>query len=200
MTIDPITIPHHLKPIVHSTKEAIMKHPFVFKPQKSIEAILYIIPHLTEPTLHRLAKIMYFADKIHLEKYGRFICGDRYVAMKNGPVPSRTYELLKQARDDDFTQFSKTPLAQQAFIIQDQHLVKPTRLANVDLLSDSDLECLDQAIAQYGHLSFHQLTQLSHDSAWHAADENDCISVEHIIATLGNNDHLLDYLRETCPQ
>jgi hypothetical protein len=33
---------------------------------------------------------MYFADKAHLEQYGRFICGDSYVAMK--PVPIGTYE------------------------------------------------------------------------------------------------------------
>jgi uncharacterized phage-associated protein len=193
-------MPHHLKPIVHSTKEVIMKHPFVFKPQKSIEAILYTIPRLINPTFHRLAKIMYFADRIHLEKYGRFICGDRYVAMKHGPVPSSTYELLKRARDNDLSRFSKIPLAKQAFVIQDQSIVKALRTANLDLLSDSDIECLNQAIEKYGHLSFQQLTQLSYDSAWHAADENDCITVEHIIATLRNNDYLLDYLRETCPQ
>ncbi len=42
--------------------------------------------------------MMYFADRLHLERYGRFICGDSYVAMKNGPVPSFTYDILKARR------------------------------------------------------------------------------------------------------
>ena len=50
-----------------------MKHPFVFKVEKSVEAILYIGQNVEEPTFHRISKVMYFADKNHLEKYGRFI-------------------------------------------------------------------------------------------------------------------------------
>lgn len=43
--------------------------------------------------------ILYLADKTSLEKYGRFIFGESYYAMKEGPTPSYTYNLLKQAAE-----------------------------------------------------------------------------------------------------
>ena len=39
--------------------------------------------------------VLLFADKKHLERYGRFITGDTYSAMENGPVPSFAYDVVK---------------------------------------------------------------------------------------------------------
>jgi uncharacterized phage-associated protein len=177
-----------------------MKHPFVFKAEKSVESILYIAQNVKQPTFHHISKMMYFADKVHLEKYGRFICGDSYVAMKHGPVPSGTYDILKVARGDGFAPLSALNPINQAFIVVDKFLVKPLRAVAMDYFSESDLECLDNAIKKYGHLPFSQLTDLSHDKAWQAADENDCIDIEHIVATLTNADNLLDYLCDPYPE
>lgn len=176
-----------------------MKHPFVFKAEKSIETILYIAQNVKQPTGPRIFKILYFADKSHLEKYGRFICGDRYIAMKHGPVPNGIFTILKSAQGDSFIPFADFNPVKKAFIIEEEFKIKPLRLAYLDFFSDSDLECLNEAIKNYGHLSFSQLTDLSYDQAWHLADENDCISIEQIIATLNNSDYLLDYLQEPCP-
>ena len=41
---------------------------------------------------------MFLAEKYHLVRYGRPITGDRYDAMKDGPVPSFTYDLFKKHR------------------------------------------------------------------------------------------------------
>jgi len=169
-----------------------MKHPFIFKAEKSVEAILYIGQNVGQPTFHSISKIMYFADKAHLEKYGRFVCGDSYVAMKHGPVPSGTYDILKAVRDDSFTPLAEVNTAKQAFFVE-KFLVKPRRTAKTDYFSDSDLECLNNAIQEYGNLSFHQLTEVSHDKAWHTTDENDLIDIEQIVDTL-DADYLLDYL------
>jgi len=179
-----------------------MRHPFVFKAEKSIEAILYIAQYVEQPTFHRISKVMYFADKVHLEKYGRFICGDSYVAMKHGPVPMYTYDILKVVRGDGFAPFFKETdiqLAEKAFIVIDKSLVKPLRAAQLDYFSESDLECLDGSIKEYGSMSFGQLTDLSHDKAWQAADENDHIDIEQIVATLTSTENLLDLLHEPCP-
>ena len=177
-----------------------MKHPFVFKAEKSVEAILYIAQNVRQPTFHHISKMMYFSDKVHLEKYGRFICGDSYVAMKHGPVPNGTYNILKVARGDGFAPSSVLNLINQAFVVINKFLVKPLRAVAIDYFSDSDLECLDNTIHQYGHLPFNQLIDLSHDSAWQAANENECIDLEKIVATLTHADHLLDYLCDYYPE
>jgi len=42
-------------------------------------------------------KLLYFAERYHLRKYGRLITNDTYCAMKNGAVPSVTMDII----DDD---------------------------------------------------------------------------------------------------
>ena len=171
-------------------------HPFVFKAQKSVEAILYIAQNVKQPTFHCISKMMYFADKIHLEKYGRFICGDNYVAMKHGPVPSGTYDILKVARGDGFASDDVNP--NKAFKVIEKFVVEPLRSANTDYFSTSDLDCLNNALKKYGHLPFKELTDLSHDEAWQAVDENECINIEQIVGLMPDAEILLDYLREPC--
>lgn len=65
---------------------------FHFDPEKAVEVILYVASRVRDSGFHRVSKILYFADRDHLAMYGRFICGDSYVAMKNGPVPSGAYD------------------------------------------------------------------------------------------------------------
>ena len=43
----------------------------------------------------RLIKLLYIADRELLAESGRTLTGDRAVAMKNGPVLSRVYDLIK---------------------------------------------------------------------------------------------------------
>ncbi|MEM9544257.1 MAG: Panacea domain-containing protein [Cyanobacteria bacterium P01_E01_bin.42] len=181
-----------------------MEHPFFFNAEKGIEAILYIIENGTEPTFLHISKVMYFADRKHLEKYGRFICGDRYIAMKKGPVPSGVYDLLKNVKDENkFHLYSLVPeifeKANSAFHVESSCRVKPCRSINKNLFSQSDLECLDFSIQEYGHLSADRLTELSHDRAWKQADENDDINIEDIVGTFENSEDLLEYLQDMYP-
>ncbi len=112
--------------------------------------------------------------------------------MKHGPVPSGTYDILKHVRGDGLSCF--VPHPKESFRIEDDKLVVPFRDANLDLLSDSERDSLDAAIATYGTMSFGQLTELSHDKAWDSADESEFIAVEQIVATLPDAEQLLEHL------
>jgi hypothetical protein len=57
-----------------------------FDAHKALEVILYVAGSV--PDMYRALKVLYFADREHLGRYGRLICGDTYVAMRLGPVPS----------------------------------------------------------------------------------------------------------------
>lgn len=56
--------------------------------EKTIEALLYIVTRYGEVGRFHALKTLYYADRAHLQRYGRPITGDRYIAMENGPVPS----------------------------------------------------------------------------------------------------------------
>ena len=163
------------------------KHKFDI--EKTIEVILYIAQRC--PDMYTALKVLYFADKEHLAKYGRLISGDTYVAMSHGPVPSGAYDLVKYARKDGVL-WTNIPL-DKAFTVRGNNIV-PLREANTDYLSESDIESLNSAIEKYGTLSFSKLRQLSHDNAYKAADRNDFISLDAIAGTLPGGDLLTDYL------
>lgn len=71
---------------------------FKFNRDKAIATVLFIAEKLIKrygkngADLHKIFKILYFADQKHLAKYGRPIVGDFYVAMREGGVPSKIYD------------------------------------------------------------------------------------------------------------
>ena len=170
---------------------------FRFNPQGAVEAVLYIAHRSKDPTIHHISKLLYFADRQHLERYGRFIFGDTYIAMRDGPVPSGVYDMLKDARGD--TGLCRYPEAAGAFTVINGYHVEPRRVPDLEWLSDSDIECIDEALEQYDDKSYNELTDLSHDDAFYAADRNNAISVEGIVESLGNPDGLLSHLMEPSP-
>lgn len=167
-----------------------------FDVEKAIETIIYIAGHAPHPDIYHVLKIMYFADKEHLSKYGRFICNDTYIAMNNGPVPSGAYDIIKHVRGDGYHPCVDQH-AENSFEVRKRpdYKIIPLRNFDSDLLSESDIECLNKAITQYGSLTFDRLKELSHDGAFNSADENDEISIEAIAATLEDGDLLVNYLR-----
>lgn len=171
-----------------------MSFRFSYNPQKSLEALLYVVNRCN--SLYSVLKVLYFADKDHLSKYGRFIAGESYVAMKHGPVPSGAYDMVKFVRGDRYPFFDDGGLNLIAsFRVENGIEIFPLREARNELLSDSDRECLDRAIERYGTLPFGELREQSHDEAYEAADCNDFISVEAIVQTLPEADLLLEHLQ-----
>ncbi|MEP6987305.1 MAG: Panacea domain-containing protein [Chloroflexota bacterium] len=170
---------------------------FTFNRDKAIEVIIYIAKHISDPTLHSVSKLLYFADKTHLEKYGRFICGDTYYAMEYGPVPTNVYKLLKESVEGD-------PV-DNAFKVDNGREVVALRDPILDTLSESDLECLDQSISMYGHVPVWRRTQDSHDEAWRTAWEKrgskqtNEMRLEDIAHMLEDSEDLINHLNNQYP-
>ena len=170
-----------------------MENPFRFDPAKALEVILYIAERAKEPDLYHIPKILYFADKNHLENYGRFICGDSYIAMKHGPVPSGVYDIIKDVRLDRKPFYDLN--SKETFVVNG-NLVIPKRKANLEFFSKSDLKCLDVSINENECLSFGQLKYKSHDAAYETANIDDEISVFEIAKGLKDADALIELLEE----
>ncbi len=172
--------------------------PIRFDPEHALELVLYVASQLRYPTLHSVSKVLYFADREHLSRYGSLLSGDNYHAMQHGPVPSGIYNLMKAAsgRQEPLIPQQFYDLVVRSLRIEGKHRITPLRQANLDLLSASQRECLDASIKANGRLSFERLTKKSHDAAWKSADENDLIDVKAIAKTLPNAKQVLAYLTE----
>jgi len=161
----------------------------VFDRTKAIETILFIAERVENPTFHTISKMLYFADKIHLEEYGRLICDDRYIAMEYGPVPSSVYDIMK----------SNDAIFNDAFVT-DGFVVQPRRKSDLDEFSQSDIKCMEQAIQEYSSYSFGELTDISHqDSAWKNAPRDREMTLESIAKMIDESGDLLEYLQDKHP-
>ena len=180
---------------------------FEFDQATAISAMLYIVSRLEDPTFHRIAKIMYFADRCHLERYGRFVFGGSYRAYPYGPVPQNVYGMLKAAENKPGGQSTEGPFRVRRGQNTGQNpVVEALAEPNLDLLSESDLECLNESLATWGGKPFGQLTEASHDAAWTAAFERKTgsqktaeITLEDFLASLENGGALLEHLRNPHP-
>lgn len=173
---------------------AMAVHAKHFDREKSLEAILYIAEKLPAPTLHSISKMLYLSDKLHLQDFGRLICGDRYIAMEYGPVPSAIYDMMKVPDGRESIDVDWDELIKDAFQVSRGRNIKPLRPANADFLSESEKTCISKTIEKYGHKSFGELTDITHDAAWNDVSENQPISVEAIAQTLPNANDVIAYL------
>lgn len=163
---------------------------------KVLEAILFVASKVPEPTFHKIAKIFWFADKLHLQRYGFILSGDTYHAMNNGPVPSKIYDMLKLASGTIMTMDGIDTLSVRnaMSMLNDGCTVQVKRSANVDFLSEAEVECLVDAMTEHGSKTFAQLSRESHDSAWKSVPKNAAIPFKEIVKTLPNAKELESFL------
>jgi len=161
----------------------------VFNRKKAIEAILYLATHIPDADVYGICKLLYLADKTRLEKYGAFVFGETYYALKEGATPSNAYDLLKEA--------ARKPI--DGLEIQGVQVVA-LRASNLEYLSDADIECLDLTIKLFGNLPNWEKRKYAHDEAWNDAWKNKGtansvpMSIESIAKYLADSDELVDYL------
>jgi uncharacterized phage-associated protein len=161
---------------------------FVFDEAKAISSMLYICNTLGGSwDKYSLLKILYFAEQRHLVTYGRPITGDSIVALKYGPVPSNSYNVIDASKVNS-----------EYFELQDT-VVIPKAIMNLDCLSESDIECLNFSIEENKHLDFGRLKNKSHDSAYNYTVTqfgiNAKISFLDIAKSAGADEHMLDYIK-----
>jgi uncharacterized phage-associated protein len=179
---------------------------FKLDEEKALAAFLYIVNKLLDPSdrpyrdrfpdIHRIFKILYFADEKHLARYGRPVAGDIYIAMEDGPVPSHTYDVVKTVRGDGKTirLFGEKEHLKGFFEVYDEYNILPTQDPDMDELSESDLECLDESIRENRHLTYAQLRAKSHDRAYKEAEQNREISFLEMADIEGADEYTLQYI------
>ena len=108
-------------------------------------------------------KLLFFADRWHLRKYGRPVSDCSYFAMKNGPVASEAKHVaeenarLKPAEHGYARRFVRRRGDYDA-----TSLVHSVAEVDFAVLSESDMEALRFAWETFGHYSHEQLVEITH--------------------------------------
>ncbi len=168
----------------------------IFRTNVTLNAMLYVLSELGgKSDMHKLCKILYFADQRHLSLYGRTITGDTYIAMQYGPVPSNVDDILKAVRGDSY--FSKyVDNIKEKFTFENRYIVCALSKPDMDELSESDIECLMFAIDLCRDKSFDQLKELSHGLAWSNTAQDRAISVKDILREAGDEEEYVEYIAD----
>ncbi len=128
---------------------------FKFEEQKAVAALLYICESYGGTCdKYAIMKILYLAERLHLSKYGRPITGDDFITMKYGPVPTCTYDIIKSGASQG-----------KIFDHKYNNLI-PVQKSDLDELSGSDIECLNEVIAENTMHHFEIMKKKTHDAAF----------------------------------
>jgi len=156
--------------------------------------VLYVLNSVSEKRLgkHELFKILYFASQKHLVRYGHAIITDFY-AFQHGPVPASLCNYLNE--DNPIT-------ASLSVDTETKYVLSPKESPDMDELSDSEVECLDESIKENNGLHFNKLTDKSHDLAWHKAWNNPVgkrggkMDIIDIAMSANADDNTIEYIKE----
>lgn len=164
----------------------------------SIQAILFLLGRCGGTCdIHKICKMLYYADQHSMVTWGRSITGDAYIAMPYGPVPSNIEDAFKGLRDMSyyFSEASYEKLSKSLSFVN-KFTLKALSAPDLDYLSESDIECLDFAYNKCKDLNFSQLTEMSHGLAWNEAKKNGEMSTRDIMRETGCSEELIDYVIE----
>lgn len=141
-----------------------------FRPnyEKIIELMLYLAHKKPGTDKYQAVKFFYLADKAHLERFGRPITQEKYIALDYGPVASSVKDFMER---DKFT-MRKAHVDKLPFDIEEKQrtgksaivtLGKPHREVDFDVFSRSDIKVFDEVVHKYGDCSFDDLFNITHD-------------------------------------
>jgi len=136
---------------------------FQINRHKVIEAIVYLASKRPGIDVFHVLKVLFYADLEHFQQYFRPVLGDQYCAMKDGPVPSFAYDVIKRNR-------AKVDLGLLKIIDEKLNIQKPGDYLCVwakhefdrSIFSRTDVECLDHSIERYADMTFGNLWFIVH--------------------------------------
>ena len=146
----------------------------LFDERKAAQAAAYLLLR-AGGTLDviKLVKLLYLAERLHYQRYGEPLTGDRLVSMPNGPALSLTLDHVNGG-------LRSRPGGWQSWIAAcegNMVALRETERAHVnvteddfDMLSDSDVEALGEIWDKFGHWDKWRIVDYTHEGGcpeWH---------------------------------
>ncbi len=157
--------------------------------EKLIQTSAYILAKY-EGVLNytKLIKILYLADRKAIAETGYSITGDSYVSMKDGPVLSGLYSLIKNRYSDKVVQYYWN----SKFQTEGYDLYKIVSFVSEGELSDFETKTLDETDSLFHSCTYSQMIDFVHDSKncpeWKQTFSSIPLAEEDIMKNIGFSD------------
>jgi hypothetical protein len=172
---------------------------FSFSQTKAVAALAFIAKEHPGFTPLFISKILFFAEKWHLNRYGRPIVADTYIAMPRGPVPSTIKDFIDAKWDwcDKPDNFDGAVLVKRESSML--RLYPGPNGPDLSVLSQTDMDCLREAIEFCKDKTADELSWITHqDRAWRVAEPNRAMDYELLIDTDNpHRDEITEAARES---
>lgn len=143
----------------------------------------------------KLIKLLYLADRKSFERSGRSITGDVYVSMKDGPVLSELYDLIKNMHRDRSAQ-----RRWNAEFQTDGYDLRIKETVSTGKLSDFDIQTLDEIDSKFHSSTYSQMIDYVHDARncpeWKNTNSRIPLSKEEILKNIGFPQDEIDFILE----
>jgi len=103
-------------------------------------------------------KLFFFADRFHLRRYGRLLCGGRYLGMNYGPVNSPVKDLAERS---EFLDIRMLEYAERVLETAGHDIVFKKE-PDYEQFSKSDIEAMEKAWDIFGKFDGFALAEISH--------------------------------------
>jgi uncharacterized phage-associated protein len=104
-------------------------------------------------------KLLFFADRYHLRKYGRSVSDCAYFAMARGPVASEAKNVAEESN-----RLPSTSRTYARRYVRRKDAYNYSSVGEIDsaVLSKTDMEALDFAWQNFGHYTEFELVEITH--------------------------------------
>jgi uncharacterized phage-associated protein len=134
--------------------------PFSFSHRKATQALNFLARQAGGSVNKMKAlKLVYFADRYHLRRFGRPVTGDEYLAMNYGPVASGTKDLAEMS---DFLGEAEGSYAKAFLRPLDRYTYCSEQPVEEKAFSQSDREALAWAWEKFGTMDEFTLAETTH--------------------------------------
>jgi len=162
------------------------------KQYKDIYKIAHTILFFLNKDMHhfgitKLMKLLFYADKYHLEKYKKTIFNNTYTKLEHGPVPETIHNLIHDSLSLQLDagyplEFENEAKIMNYFLQIDKISTEQNKTMiiftankdvsfNADYFSQTELEILNQIANDFKYTSTQEVSDLSHDTnAWKSVD------------------------------
>lgn len=130
-----------------------------FNYKKSVQALNYLaVLEGGAINYMKALKLIWLSDRYHLRNHGRTITGDKYYALKNGPVASFTKDIIINKHiTEELNKYSST------FVSVNGYDLSTNSQPNINVFSQKELEVINTVYDNYKSMTEFEISEFSHN-------------------------------------